>query len=196
MRTIICLNGEKFDFEFLPEDYIIVCDGAYSHTKHIVKESVLLGDFDSLGYKPSNAIVYPVEKDYRDGELAIQYAARNGLDDLFFIYAGGLREDHFMGNLALLQISYKLRKRARLVTANATVYYTEKPISLSVEVGSTISVVAIKDSVIRSSSGLKYEYNNTELRFATTLGISNIALSENVVIDVESGGIFVFVNNK
>lgn len=196
MRTIIALNGEKFDFDFSDGDRIICCDGAYEHLKSIgVKPDVILGDFDSLNYVPEGAKVFPAEKDYTDGELAFTYAMENfGADNVVFIYAGGKREDHFLGNLAILIKAAKAGIDCRAVTRFSDVYYIESPRLFSAHVGATVSVVPVKETLIKRSDGLKYAYDNTKMNVASTLGISNIAIKSEFFLDIVDGGAFVFIN--
>ena len=82
MKCAIVLNGdftENYDFNSV--DKIIACDAAFSELKkRRVTPDIVLGDFDSLGYTPENAIKFPVEKDMTDGELAIEYSLENGFD--------------------------------------------------------------------------------------------------------------------
>jgi len=194
MRTIVVLNGEPCDFQFLSDDFIIACDGALNYLRKLeIKPNVILGDFDSLGFTPENAIVYPVEKDFTDGELALEYAAEHSLCDLIFICAGGLREDHFLGNLALLRKAYENNISTKLETVYSTVYYSDKPIRLETSVGQTVSVIAVDKAFIKSSVGLKYRYNDTALSASSTLGISNVATAESIEINIKSGGVFVFL---
>ena len=196
MRTIIALNGEKFDFEFSKDDKIICCDGAYEHLFAIgVVPDVVLGDFDSLGYVPEGAKVFPAEKDDTDGELALSYALETlGSDNVVFIYAGGKREDHFLGNLAILIKAFNAGIDCRAVTRFSEVYYIDRPRLFSAFVGATVSVVPVMETFIRTSDGLKYAYDNTKMNVASTLGISNIATKSEFFIDVVDGGAFVFIN--
>ena len=88
-----------------PEDYVIAADGGLQHTQALgIEPQEILGDFDSLGYIPQDARVFPVEKDDTDAMLA----ARRGLALGFreFLYYGSLdgkRLDHTVANYQTLQ---------------------------------------------------------------------------------------------
>ena len=87
-----------------PEDYIIAADGGLRHTQALgLTPQEILGDFDSLGYIPQGATVYPVEKDDTDTMLAIKRGLALGYRR-FLLYGGmgGRRLDHTMANFQAL----------------------------------------------------------------------------------------------
>ena len=197
MRCVIVLNGdftEKFDF--LSGDHIIACDGAYDElVKRGVMPGEVLGDFDSLGYVPKGATVYPVEKDMTDGEIALERAAEIGADSVSFICAGGKRDDHFLGNLSLLYKAYDLGIDAEL--------YTDYSIArllgagkhrFFVKAGAILSLVSFGGAVVSDSVGLKYPFKDTSLTASSTLGISNEAINDEVLFTVKEGFVLFIIN--
>ena len=88
-----------------PEDYVLAADGGLRHLEQLnQKPDGIIGDFDSLGFVPEGAQVFPVEKDDTDAMLA----ARKGLELSFreFIFYGSLdgpRLDHTIANFQTLQ---------------------------------------------------------------------------------------------
>ena len=137
-----------------------------------------------------------MEKDFTDGELALYECEKRGYKEVDFICAGGGRDDHFLGNLALLRKACSKGIFARLFTVNSVFYCTDKPFKGETERGRTISVIAVDDSFIESSFGLKYPYKNREIKRESTLGISNIAEDGKFFIGLKSGRIFVIINRK
>ena len=75
---IFCAAG--FDGLIEPlgaEDFVIAADGGLAHVKKLgITPDRILGDFDSLGFTPEGANVFPVEKDDTDAMLAV----RRGLE--------------------------------------------------------------------------------------------------------------------
>ena len=72
-RGIILLNGEPYTEKIDASDAIVVCcDGALRWAQGKVRIDRKTGDFDSLGYIPEGADVYPSEKNYTDGEIALE----------------------------------------------------------------------------------------------------------------------------
>ena len=54
-----------------PADYLLAADGGLRHLDQLnLEPQGILGDFDSLGYTPQRAEVFPVEKDDTDAMLA------------------------------------------------------------------------------------------------------------------------------
>lgn len=87
-----------------PEDFIIAADGGLRHTQALgITPNEIIGDFDSLGYTPQGATVFPVEKDDTDCMLAIKRGLERGCRR-FVIYGGlgGKRLDHTMANFQSL----------------------------------------------------------------------------------------------
>lgn len=88
-----------------PEDYIIAADGGFAHVEKLgLKAHAVLGDFDSLGYVPENANIFPVEKDDTDAMLAVRHGLQLGFKE-FLLYGGldGPRLDHTVANFQTLQ---------------------------------------------------------------------------------------------
>lgn len=88
-----------------PGDYVIAADRGFdSLMAYGVTPDLAVGDFDSLGHRPShpNVIQLPVEKDDTD----MVFALRKGLDLGYrrFVLLGGVggRLEHTLGNLQLL----------------------------------------------------------------------------------------------
>ena len=76
-KCVIFCAGELDAPVEIPENALIIAaDGGLRHTEALgLRPDVILGDFDSLGYTPQGAEVFPVEKDDSDSMLA----ARRGL---------------------------------------------------------------------------------------------------------------------
>ena len=199
MRCVIVLNGEKtYGFELKKDDHIVSCDAAYSFLKEIgVEPNVILGDFDSLGFVPENAIVYPVEKDMTDGELAVEYIKDKNFDEVAFICFGGKRDDHFLGNLSLLVKCSRYCDRCYGVTAFSKITYIGKGLhKFFTGKGKTVSLFTFDSCVIGSGKGFGYPYEDTRLKCDSTLGISNVTTEEEVFLSVTEGSAFFIENHK
>ena len=108
MKTciIFCAGG----FEALAEpvregDFLMAADGGLVHLQRLgLTPDGILGDFDSLGYVPQGAQVFPVEKDDTDAMLAVRRGLELGYRR-FVIYGGldGARLDHTVANFQTLQ---------------------------------------------------------------------------------------------
>ena len=108
METCIIFCAAAFDglaVPLKPGDYLMAADGGVAHLKKLgLKPNGIIGDFDSLGYVPEGAEVFPVEKDDTDAMLAVRKGLELGFRD-FIIYGGldGPRLDHTVANFQTLQ---------------------------------------------------------------------------------------------
>ena len=109
MRAVIIGNGDIKDYKYIKskisaDDFVICADGGLRHIENLdIKADVAIGDFDSADIDEEiTHYVFPVDKDYTDGELAVNYAVENGYDDILLIAMTGQRLDHTLSNFFLL----------------------------------------------------------------------------------------------
>ena len=103
--VIFCAAGfERLVRPIGSEDLVIAADGGQMHTDKLnITPDVILGDFDSLGYAPEGANVFPVEKDDTDAMLAVRRGLQLGFRE-FLLYGSldGPRLDHTVANFQTL----------------------------------------------------------------------------------------------
>ncbi len=196
MKAIVLLNGEPFQGEIDAENaHVYCCDGAYDWAKNKVRIDETLGDFDSLSYLPVPlpSEVYPSEKDYTDGELALRRALAAGYSEIEIYGGGGKREDHFIGNLHLLYAACKAGAHAELITENARIFAAEGEILLKNLRGATVSIAPFGGNAhIMKAKGFHYPLPETFF-YGSTRGISNIVESDEAEF-VTEGTVLVFIN--
>lgn len=177
------------------DDYIVCCDGAYRWANDkIGRIDCIAGDFDSLGYVPERGEVYPAEKNYTDGEIALFKLLDAGVKEIAIYGGGGGREDHFWGNLQLLYAAYKRGARAVMYTNNGEITCSGGKISLAGHKGKTFTLAPVGiSSHIIESSGVKYPLLNLTLRAGSCRGVSNVVLSDDAEINCDRGALFVFI---
>lgn len=183
-----------------PEDYVIAADGGLQHTQALgIEPQEILGDFDSLGYIPQDARVFPVEKDDTDAMLA----ARRGLALGFreFLYYGSLdgkRLDHTVANYQTLQYLADHGARGYLVgqdflatvVKEGTIFFPERTEGL-------ISVFCLgADARGVSLRGLYYPLEGGTLTAGFPLGVSNHFTGAPAEISVEAGSLLVMWERK
>ena len=181
MKAVILLNGEPYRGR-IPADGARVwcCDGAYDWARGRTHIDVNLGDYDSLGYVPDPppAEVYPSEKNYTDGELALLRAIEAGADEIVFYGGGGGREDHFLGNLHLLYAACARGVRAELVTNHARIFAARGEVALPGLRGKTVSLLPFGGVAhIYDSSGFYYPLPEA-FYYGSTRGISNVVTAD------------------
>lgn len=183
-----------------PEDYVIAADGGLQHTQALgIEPQEILGDFDSLGYIPQDARVFPVEKDDTDAMLA----ARRGLALGFreFLYYGSLdgkRLDHTVANYQTLQYLADHGARGYLVGQDFLVTVVkEGRIFFPEGTEGLISVFCLgADALGVSLRGLYYPLEGGTLTAGFPLGVSNHFTGAPAEISVEAGSLLVMWERK
>ena len=194
--VIFCAGG--FDALARPlgaEDYVIAADGGLRHTQALgIVPAEILGDFDSLGYVPEGATVYPVEKDDTDAMLAARRGLELGLREFVFYGAlEGPRLDHTVANFQTLQFLADRGARGFLVGRDTLVTVVKNG-SLTFPAGAegTLSVFCLgPDARGVTERGLYYGLTNGVLTAGFPLGASNHFTGEQAVISVEDGSLLV-----
>ena len=199
MKGILLLNGEPYEGEIDCADSVVYCcDGAYSWAKNKVRIDKNVGDFDSLGYMPSPPPeeIYPSEKNFTDGEIALFKMLAAGIDDITIYGGGGGREDHFLGNLQLLYAAHARGARARMITKTSVIFPASGKILLDQYVGATFSVLPFGQSVhIMGSEGCKYAYPRA-ISLGECRGISNIAENSSAFVEIAEGDVALILVNR
>ena len=199
--VIFCAGG--FDGLIRPigeNDYLLAADGGYTHVQSLgLTPDCVLGDFDSLGYVPEKADIFPVEKDDTDAMLAVRHGLKLGYRH-FLLYGGldGSRLDHTVANFQTLQF---------LADRGAKGYL----------IGKDHIVTVIKDGAVRFSdrargvlslfcmgaeargvdlSGLKYPLENGTLTPGFPLGVSNRFTGQQATVSVAEGSLLVIYDRE
>ena len=196
MGRCVIFGAAAFDALILPidkDDLVIAADGGLTHLSKIgLSPDVILGDFDSLGYIPEGAQVFPVEKDDTDVMLAVRHGLKAGFRE-FLIYGGmdGKRLDHAMANFQALAFLRRNNAHGYLIglEQSATVISGESAVFSSGATG-TLSVFCLGDDTsgvfIR---GLKYSLENGTLSADFPLGVSNHFTGAEAEITVKDGSL-------
>jgi len=198
---IFCAAG--FDDLAAPiekEDFVIAADGGLVHTEKLgIVPNEILGDFDSLGYAPTGANVFPVEKDDTDAMLAV----RRGLDlgyREFVLYGSldGPRLDHTVANFQTLQ--FLADQGASGYLAGSTYLVTvvkDGGILFPAGLEGTVSVFCMgKDAEGVALEGLYYPLKDGTLTAGFPLGVSNHFTGKTAKISVKSGSLLVLWDTK
>lgn len=194
MKAAVLLNGEPYSGE-ISADRVFCCDGAYNWARGRVGIDENIGDFDSVSDfpDPPPERIYPAEKNFTDGEIALAQAIREGADEIVFYGFSGGRSDHFLGNLHLMYAAFSKGVKCSAVTDGEIFMLGSGKIFLGEFVGLTFSVLPFGgDLHIIESAGLKYAYP-AALRYGECRGISNVCLSGGAFVEV-SGCALVIIN--
>ncbi|MBQ8797742.1 MAG: thiamine diphosphokinase [Oscillospiraceae bacterium] len=197
---IFCAGG--FDgLLFAPDknDYIIAADGGYAHVQKLgLTPNVVLGDFDSLGFVPEGANVFPVEKDDTDAMLAVRHGLNLGCKE-FYLYGAleGKRLDHTVANLQTLQFLADHGATGYLVGKEQIVTVVTDSLSFRAGAAGTISLFCTGANAEGVSlTGLQYPLENGTLTPGFPLGVSNHFTGERATIAVNKGSVLVIFDRQ
>lgn len=194
--VIFCAGG----FSRLAEpvdssDYLLAADGGLTHMQALgLTPNGIIGDFDSLGYVPQGAQVFPVEKDDTDSMLAVRKGLSLGYRR-FVIYGGldGQRLDHTVANYQVL--CYLAQQGARGYLAGAHYMVTairNSCISFPAEAAGTVSVFCMgTDARGVTLKGLHYPLEKGILTAGFPLGVSNRFEGVSASVSVEDGTLLI-----
>ena len=178
-----------------PGDLVIAADGGLRHTQALgLSPDVILGDFDSLGYIPGDAAVFPVEKDDTDAMLAARRGLSLGFREFWFYGAlDGPRLDHTVANFQTLQFLADRDARGFLLGQRQTVTVVKNG-TLVFPRGcqGTVSVFCLgSDARGVTLEGLYYPLSDGTLTPGFPLGVSNHFTGCEARITVTQGSLLV-----
>ena len=191
---IVCAGG--FDGFLLPpekEDFILAADGGFAHLQKLgITPDGILGDFDSLGYIPENAQVFPVEKDDTDAMLAVKKGLELGYQE-FFLYGclEGPRLDHTIATYQTLQY---------VASHGGTGYAVGKDYIVTVLQNGTAAFAPSCTGILSvfcmgkpaegvTLQGLQYPLQNSTLTVEHPLGVSNHFIGQGATVSVKKGSL-------
>ena len=199
--VIFCAGGFTGLIEPVGEDdFLMAADGGLTHLEKLnLTPDGILGDFDSLGYVPQNARVFPVEKDDTDAMLAVRQGLKMGYKE-FVLYGSldGERLDHTVANFQTMQ--YLADHDARgvcvgnryiaAVIKNETVTFPEtaKGILSVFCMGADAKGVTIR--------GTKYEAEDITLTAGFPLGVSNHFEGKECTVTVKEGSLLLLYDRE
>ena len=198
MKTCIIFCAAAFEALAAPieqGDIVIAADGGLRHAEKLgITPDVILGDFDSLGYVPTDAQLFPVEKDDTDAMLAVRQGLKLG-HDRFVLYGGleGPRLDHTIANLQTLQFLADNGAVGYLVGENQVVTtVTNGRLTFPPESEGTVSVFCMGlPATGVTLKGLKYPLAEGTLTPGFPLGVSNSFTGQAAAIEVKNGTLLV-----
>ena len=193
------------DFESLtappePGDYLMAADGGLLHLQRLgLRPDGVIGDFDSLGFVPAGAEVFPVEKDDTDAMLAARKGLELGFRDFRFYGAlDGPRLDHAIANFQTLQFLADRGARGYLVGKDYLVtVIREETVVFPAGAEGILSLFCLgPDAGGVTLRGLHYPLENGTLTSGFPLGVSNHFTGKEASITVEKGSLLAMWDRK
>jgi thiamine pyrophosphokinase len=207
-RCAIFLNGVIEDYDYIftrleSNDFIIGVDGGIKHIEKLnLSPDLILGDFDSstlseaLKYEDAIIKKYKKDKDYTDGEIAINYVIGEKYKDVLIFGALGNRIDHTLSNINMLEKLNNSEVAGTIIEKNNEISYLDKIIELKSNGFKYFSIVSITNKISGLSiENAKYELKNETIIRTESKGISNEFLNKNVLITLDEGKALVIKSN-
>ena len=181
-------------------DLIIACDGAMKNcAESSIAVDFLIGDMDSISdetlqYAESKntEIIKILDQQNNDLSKAISFAQNLSPQSIDIIGVDGGRSDHQFANYFSLfecQVDTTLHlDDCKVIPVNKS-----NPMIRSIELEKEFSVFSIGQSFGVKLSGGKWELNDAELS-PSSVGLHNVAVADNLIINCSDGNLLVFVN--
>ena len=198
---IFCAAG--FDGLAAPigkNDYLLAADGGLRHLEKLnLVPHGIIGDFDSLGYVPTGAEVFPVEKDDTDAMLAARKGLELGYREfLFYGSLDGKRLDHTVSNFQTLQFLADRGATGYLVGQDYLVtVIREETLEFPAQAQGILSLFCLgPDAEGVTLENLHYPLLNGRLTSGFPLGVSNHFTGKKARVTVKKGSLLALWDRK
>ena len=203
MNSCVIFCAAEFDSLAEPlqqGDFLLAADGGLVHLQALgLEPDGILGDFDSLGYVPRGAKVFPVEKDDTDAMLAARQGLKLGYAR-FILYGSvdGPRLDHTVANFQTLQFLADRGAQGYLVGKDYIItVIRNETIGFSPACQGILSVFCLtgqaRGVTIRD---LQYPLDNGTLSSGFPLGVSNHFTGRGGTVSVADGSLLIMWDRR
>ena len=203
MKKCLIFCAAEFDCLAAPigdGDYILAADGGLRHLEKLnIAPDGIIGDFDSLGYVPAGAQVFPVEKDDTDAMLAARKGLELGYREFLFYGAlDGPRLDHTISNFQTLQFLSDHGATGYLVGRDYIVtVIREETLEFPAESTGILSLFCLGPNAEGVTlENLHYPLENGWLTSGFPLGVSNHFVGKPAKISVKKGSLLALWDRK
>ena len=177
-------------------EYIIAADGGLEILNSMgIKADLIIGDFDSLGYKPkgNNVIAYKVEKDDTDMMLAVMKAIELGTGEIVIFGGTGGRIDHTFANIQAMANASKNGILVKMIDEKYEyIVITDGSITIDRRPEGIFSVMSISNkSMGVNIKGGQYSAKNVTLTNDNPTAVSNHFVGKDIEISVKQGTLLI-----
>lgn len=210
MKALILLGGDAPPLPLLREqlawaDRVICADGGAGVMDAIgAHPDVLLGDMDSI--QPGilerwqaagvDTLCSPAEKDYTDGQLALDWAMEHGATEIRMLGGMGGTLDHMLGNVALALRAARRGVACALLDGHSRAWAATGKTSIEGRPGDIVSLLPLAgDASVRYLHGLQYgTWEPLALPADMPIGARNMLTDSPAQIDIEGWVLVVVVS--
>lgn len=205
MSTIILAKG-RFPIHPVPLSKLgsaqnrVCCDGAAATLlEHGYEPTAIVGDFDSvsaeLKQQFDDRLFYNPDQETNDLTKAVQWCKERGLNRLTILAGTGKRDDHTIGNVALLPGYARMGLEVEMITD----YGVFRPLLQSTQLesykGQQVSVFSFNPTTVINSKNLLYQLNNRSFKEPWE-GTLNESLDSWFELEFKGDPIIVFQTHK
>lgn len=208
-QWLLIANGEflphKKLHHFSQNRSVMVLDGAFKRTHQLgIKIDIVLGDFDSIDSQDEEKIaqlnikkVKAFDQNKNDLEKGILYLRQHfNPKQIVIACALGKRFQHSFYSLLLLKKFYHREQSIIIMSNNETIYYLENTcLKLEGTIKDAVSIFGFPYAKIWTQ-GLKYEVQEFELHFESSVSSSNELCKKQASIQVEGGALIIYENSN
>lgn len=178
-------------------DTIICADGGLYHAHKLkIIPQYIIGDFDSVdkdlleSYRGKSKIIQIKRQNDTDIEKCLKYALKQKFSEAVLLSVTGDQLDHSFCNLGIA-LKFHDEINVRIISETSLLSVYEKQVSFAAKKGEYISLYAFDNKTKITSHGLKYPLKETQLPFGVRESTSNVAVKEEVKLNIKNGKIFV-----
>ena len=185
---------------------LICADGGLRAAKRLgLRPDVVIGDFDSAPRalrawavrRGARIITHPVEKDETDTELALDFAASQGIRTVELFGALGGRLDHELANVALLLRARAAGIRMQIRDGETTAFLADRRTMLPASSGDVVSLLPLSRRVAGVTTvGLHFPLNRATLLRGSSLGVSNVVTGRRPTVLLRAGDLLIVVTRR
>ena len=206
-KVLILVNGEYGDYSFCKEwqkfDKIICADNGMKHARTLgIVPDLIVGDFDSSNpedlnyYKELGVQIeqFDPHKDATDTELAVKRGVSFGASKITIWGGAGTRLDHTLANVQLLYQLLMQGIEAELINPYNHVFLVKDYGRIKGRKGDLVSLIPFAGEVTGiTTKCLAYPLEKATMSLGTSLGVSNVLVSDEAEIWLESGILIVIL---
>ena len=180
-----------------PQDLVIAADSGYLLVKRLgIKPDLVIGDFDSLGEKPTGetVVTLPVEKDVTDAAAAVSEGRRRGYSRFLFVGCSGGRPDHtFAAYQTLADLAERGESGLLFENGFTVTAVRDGTLVFPARESGTFAVFAVGGAALGVTlSGVYYPLSEETLTPTFPLGVSNSFIGKPARVTVGNGTLLVF----
>ena len=174
---------------------VVCCDGAAETLlKMGIEPTYIVGDLDSTSPEVqarfADRLHHITEQESNDLTKAVRFCKSRGHDRITILGATGKREDHTLGNIALLA-DYAGEAQVQMITNYGVMNAIEQSTTFESVAGQQVSLFRISPHICVTLSGLRYPLHSDPLT-KLWLGTLNEALGSEFTVKFDEGKMVVF----